>query len=212
MRFKRNLLNGFVAFFSLYTWNANATQRVTLVSAFLSNVNQRADRNIEFYVDCADRLLKCPLPKVIFIEKQVYDLYYKDWADPYTHFIPIEKDCLFLEKSAITHFQVNTDNPAKDTLDYMMVQCNKTEWVNQAIELNHFNATQYIWIDFGIYHMMKNGELFNKQLCDLENKSYENVRIGSCWNLADSQAGCDLYHNVAWYFAGSVFGGIERHW
>jgi hypothetical protein len=32
---------------------------------------------------------------------------------------------------------------------------NKTEWIKQAIELNHFNTEQFVWIDLGIKHVFK---------------------------------------------------------
>jgi hypothetical protein len=35
----------------------------------------------------------------------------------------------------------------KDTLEYMITICHKTEWIKEAIDLNFFNTTNFTWID-----------------------------------------------------------------
>ncbi len=193
---------------------------VTLVSAFLTSINRRTDRKIENYVEWSQHLLMCDIPKVIFIEYFIYDLYYKqnniNGLYPQTCFIYIEQDCLYLNKyrDQITHFTISTDNPHKDTLDYMLMQCQKTEWVNQAIDLNIFDTDQYVWVDFGLYQVFKDIKLFENSLYSLqqEDKSYKNVRIGGCWNLEETPESkrIDIYRGIAWYFAGGVFGGHKN--
>lgn len=59
----------------------------------------------------------------------------------------------------------------------MFVQCNKTEWIREAILKNPFNSDQFIWIDFGIYHIVNNDDEFYTGINNLNTKSYENVRI-----------------------------------
>lgn len=194
----------------------NARSGVTLVSAFLSNVNKRNDRNVDDYIQWAEHLLNCNVPKVIFVEQWVYDSFYRDKDTlgffPQTYFVPIEKDSLFLNsaRNQITNFRVH-GNPSKDTLDYMLLVCNKTEWVNQAIDLNIFDTEQFVWVDFGLYYVVNDPELFDRSLHDLTDKMkfYDNVRIGSIWNLHEfpKDKGIKALRNVAWYFAGGVFGG-----
>lgn len=192
---------------------------VTLVSAFLTNINRRSDRDIENYVECSQHLLNCNIPKVIFIESNIYDLYYQEndikELYPQTTFVYIERDSLWLNsyQDQITHFNIYTDNPIKDTLPYMFVQCNKTEWVNQAIDLNVYDTGQYVWIDFGSYYLFNDPKVFENSLYSLqqEGKSYKNIRIGGCWNLKQTpeSIGLDIYKSIAWYFAGTVFGGYK---
>ena len=95
-------------------------------------------------------------------------------------------------------WNVNTKNSSKDTLDYMIIQCNKTEWLKQAIELNKFSSEQYLWLDFGIYNMIK--EMPNKFI------NYNKVRISKIWDL-NKEYNKDIFKDVNWYFAGTVFGG-----
>jgi hypothetical protein len=113
---------------------------ITIVSAFVSNINLY--RNIEKYIDYGTILLKNNLQKIIFIEKNIYDSYFSNQNFNNTHFIFFEKKDIYLYNfiNDITNFSINTDNPSKDNLEYFFVQCNKTEWIKQAIENNYFNT------------------------------------------------------------------------
>lgn len=194
----------------------NTKTNVTLVSTFLSQVNHRTDRSIENYVEWSQYLLKCDIPKVIFIEQSIYDLYYSEnhanGSYPQTYFVYIDHDSLFLSsfRHQITH-PATSSNPNKDTLDYFLVQCNKTNSVSLAIDLNIFETDQYVWVDFGLYSIYKNSKEFEDSLYSLqqESKRYQNIRIGNIWNLEETPESrhLDIYKTVAWYFAGGVFGG-----
>jgi hypothetical protein len=86
---------------------------------------------------------------------------------------------------------------------------NKTEWIKQAIELNPFQTDNFIWIDFGIRHIFPTSftdDEFIEKINALYNKSYDNVRIGGIWNI-HYDYNINIYKDVAWYFAGGVFGG-----
>ena len=66
-----------------------------------------------------------------------------------------------------------------------------------------YKDTQYIWVDFAIFHMLQMDSAVFKQTI---NKQYDNVRIASCWNPTQTYTN-NIYKNIVWYFAGSVFGG-----
>jgi len=187
----------------------------TIVSTFLQS--DRTNTLLEQYIDFGIKLIDLKVPKVIFIDKEVYDTNekigkYKN--DKYTHFVPIEKKDLYFYKykEDITEFHLRNHDPIKDTLDYMMIICNKPEWVREAIEKNIFHSDQFIWIDFGIYKIFNNDELFKKCIMNSLSKSYETVRIATIWDVNNHNYGwnntvVDLYKDIAWYFAGGVFGG-----
>jgi hypothetical protein len=85
--------------------------------------------------------------------------------------------------------------------------CSKTEWITKAIELNYFNSTNFIWIDFGIKHIFNcDDNDFIKKIENINKKIYTKIRIGSIWKL-DIQYYGDIYKDIRWYFAGGVFGG-----
>jgi hypothetical protein len=94
----------------------------------------------------------------------------------------------------------------------MFTMCNKTEWVKRAIYLNYFKTENFIWVDFGIKHIFNGSfsycsdEDFIEKINKLNDKKYNKVRIGGIWNISYDY-NIDIYKNVAWYFAGGVFGG-----
>ena len=182
----------------------------TIVSAFISNINFRANRDLNKYCEFGKLIFKSSTPKVIFLDENMYNLIKEEDYDPSnTHIIKFEKDELFLNEYAdlITDFNIHTTSKEKDTIHYMFTQCNKTDWVRKAIELNCFHTDNFMWIDFGIKHMNHcSDEEFIQKLNNLNNKQYSNVRICSLWNLQVRYV-FNIYKDVIWYFAGSIFGG-----
>jgi len=186
------------------------TTGATIVSAFMANINFRGDRSYEKYIELASHLLKVPINKVIFIDSTVYS-HFKHFNNDYTVIVPFYKESnyLYKYKDIIDNSRISTTNSQKDTVEYMMTMCHKTEFVRSAIEMNLFNSTQYIWMDLGIKHMITcSDEEFVEKVMRLKDVEYKvnHVRIPSIWN-PDSNYQVDLYKDLTWYFAGSMFGG-----
>ena len=179
----------------------------TLVSGFLSNSNTY--RNSDKYYELGVKLLKINVPKIIFVDELMYEKI-KTCANEYTKIILYDKTRSYLypyiNTESLCNFEVNTDLHSKDTMEYIFVQCNKTEWIKNAIEINYFNTNQFVWIDFGIRHVITSDENFNTYVLNLQNKSCVKVRIGSIWNV-NNIYNINIYTQIAWYFAGGVFGG-----
>jgi hypothetical protein len=184
----------------------------TIVSGFIANVSKNNSRSIETYIEYGKLLVNIQNPKVIFIDYESYNSFFKNYdlsgMYPNTTFIKINKNDLYLYDylDKITNFNLNTDNHDKNTLDYLFVQNNKTEWVRQAIHMNIYNTDQYIWIDFGIYHMIKNEKDLKDGILSMTNKYYNKLRIASC-KYRDYTVSYNVYEIITWTFAGSVFGG-----
>ena len=182
----------------------------TIVTAFITQINHIDFRSAEKYIELGKKLLSQPIPTVCFLEKHIYDEYFADSLQlfPDTEFIMFERNQNYLMayESQLTQFRVDSDNPTKDTIGYMFTQCHKTEWVRMAIESNPFHTTNFVWIDFGIFHMIRDDMAFALHLEKMTRKKYETVRIASC---VDPNLECesDIYHRISWFFAGSVFGG-----
>jgi hypothetical protein len=167
---------------------------------------------VEKYIEYGKFLLNNPNPKVIFIDKETYNSFFKDddLKSRYknTTFIKINQEELYLYKYVykITNFTLKSCNPNKDTFDYLFVQNNKTEWVREAIQMNIYKTDQYIWMDFGIYQMIKNETELNEGITSMTKKYYDNLRIASC-KYRDYTVSYNVYEIITWTFAGSVFGG-----
>lgn len=183
---------------------------VKIVSALISNVNNY--RSVEKYIELGKILLGINLHKIIFLDEFAYELL-KDYENDFTAIIKINKNDVYLFnlKDEITNFGLCTDNINKDTLEYILCICSKTEWIRKAIEYDGFNElNNYIWIDFGIRHLFQNDDVFSNAVLNLKTKFYNKVRIASIWNL-DYKYNVNLSKNISWYFAGSVFGGDSKY-
>uniref|UniRef100_A0A6C0I2A6 Uncharacterized protein n=1 Tax=viral metagenome TaxID=1070528 RepID=A0A6C0I2A6_9ZZZZ len=198
----------------------------TIVSGFIANCSTA--KSIKQYIEYGKKLINIPINKIIFIEKEIYGEFLSELSEvvsesseapeiaelskvsfnEYTTFIFIKKEDIYLYEyyDQITDFQPMTNNPNKDTIDYMFIQCYKTEFVQMAIKLNLYNSTQFLWIDFGIYHICNNDELFSKLILNL-NLSYEYdlIRIAGAMYFPLSEE--DIYKKISWCFLGGIFGG-----
>ena len=186
-------------------------QNTTLVSAYIKNVNNRYDKTFDTYIQNGSLLLKANVPKIIFVDKETYNTI-RHLENNNTKIISVTKDDCYLYDAAnkISNFTLTTDNISKDTLKYILTMCSKTEWIYKAIELNVFNTPNYTWVDFGIRHVFKcDNENFIKKLESLNDKVYNSVRIASIWDL-NAKYNINIYTDIAWYFAGGVFGGDKN--
>jgi hypothetical protein len=183
----------------------------TIVTAFMTNVNNIDFRSYEKYIELGKKLLNQPIPTVCFLEQKIYDEYFKNELTKYplTIFKLFERNenYLYSYEDILTDFMVQTDNPKKDIPGYMFIQCHKTEWIKMAAEENPYKTTNFIWIDFGIFHMIRDEVGFALALKNLVRKTYNHIRIASC---VDPNGICydkNIYREITWYFAGSIFGG-----
>ena len=110
----------------------------TIVTSFVCNSNNRKDRTIDKYIELGKILLQTKIPKIIFMDEQIYDNF-SEYFNEYNFFIKINKDDLYLNKYSdkITFFDINSTFKDKDTLNYFITICNKTEFINRAILLGH---------------------------------------------------------------------------
>ena len=132
------------------------------------------------------------------------------------------QDLFLLSYRATAHkFALNTGNPHKDTLEYMMVQCQKSEWMAIAEQLSSQTDSEqtkeYVWVDFGIFHMFHGKiDVFQIELYTMRarihqrlfrNKESSRLTFARCWDPANHIYHGNIYKDVNWLFAGSVFGG-----
>lgn len=184
----------------------------TIVSAFISNVNTRDDMNLDKYYNYGKVLLQVQIPKVIFVDIDMYNKI-KELENEFTKIILVDKNNYYLYEyiDQITDFKANNGNSKKDTLEYMVTMCHKTEWMKEAIDGNFFTTNNFIWIDFGIRRIFTCDDLeFIKNIQNIQTKEYNKIRIGTIWDL-NIKCRCDIYSNVYWYFAGGVFGGHKDY-
>jgi len=189
---------------------------LTLVSAFMANVNSFA-RKPDFYKNSGTQLMKIKIPKIIFIDETVISQFENPLPE-YNTIIPYKWSDIYLYKYKENLKNIIfKENPAKNTVEYMMVQCNKTEWVRKAIQINKYDSDQYMWIDFGIYQIVDRLNIseetkykrFNHYMTQIQSSKYNLVRIPYIYK--DAIHTCpNIYENICWTFAGSLFGGNKE--
>jgi hypothetical protein len=186
----------------------------TFVSAFIKDINYRADRSVKDYLELGEHFLKTSFQKVIFMDRAVFAdyIYGKQHLYPSTQFIPIDKSDIYLYeyKSKANNFCPITNNPRKDTYEFFMVQCMKTEWIKQSIENNFFGSDDFVWIDFGIYHFIANDEELMSGMTNVARKKYPKVRIAITNPPDFPHYSRNILNHIIWMFAGSMFGGGKR--
>jgi hypothetical protein len=184
----------------------------TIVSSFYSSVNKRQDRKFDDYLNYGIFLLKANIPKIIFTDEEMYEKIHQ-YENENTKIILSKKEDIYLYQyiDSLENFDVHSTSPLKDTLEYIFIMCSKTEIVSKAIELNYFNTDNFVWVDFGIKHIFRcSDEEFMHNIELLNSKIYDKVRIASIWNPNLNYL-INIYKNVAWYFAGGVFGGNKDY-
>jgi hypothetical protein len=191
----------------------------TFVSAFMCNISSNKWSNTSLYIKKFTQhfipLVKSDVNKIIFIDTDVYD-FYKNYENHNTKIIPFDKKSNYLYNYSqyITDFKANNSNSEKDTVEYMFTMCHKTEWLKMAISYDQGKSDQYIWIDFGIkYFLSYTEEEFMLKLKEISKKIYNKIRISHIWHLNFDYIlhyNLDIYKNILWYFAGSIFGGDAK--
>ncbi len=176
-------------------------------------MNNREDYKIESYLQNGKLLMSTKINKVIFLDQETYNEL-KDFQNEFTKLIITSSKDIYLNqyRHLLTHMNISTNNPQKDTLDYFYLMCNKTEFVKEAININLFNSEQFVWIDFGIRYIFNCDNLeFISSVERLNNSSYNNVRIGSIWKKYNEfNTNVNPLTSIIWQFAGGVFGGNKE--
>jgi hypothetical protein len=176
----------------------------TIVTAFMTQINARGDRPVKKYIDLGKSLLALHIPQIVFIERYIYDTYlraeyrhlgledgcrirflayggraYEYIVLGHLTFVFFERNDMYLEeyREMATEFALNTSHPAKDTLDYMFVQCHKTEWVAMATCLDSDNGDGiYAWLDFGLRHMYPSSIAFEVAVYGFRDRMIRGLR------------------------------------
>jgi hypothetical protein len=193
---------------------------ITMLYDIRSMETKQIERNrkLESYIDFSKKfLLQLPFPLIIFIDeneevyKSIYNfrkelnlldktyIYISDFKQTYFY-----KDLNRIEELQ-TKFHILNGEIEHETPLYVILNNNKFDCIDKTIELNPFNSSHLVWIDFGINHVAQNTEIIFewinkipdkiKQLCI--NPFIEKVDYKEHFKL--------IYHNMAGgLFSGSI--------
>lgn len=166
---------------------------ITYVTAFL--VRPTSKHSIFEYKSHFDRLVETEIPIVLFLDRQL------SWSFPeHVYVIPISLEDTWVWNHVPTSVELPPVRSPTDTREYMMIQNAKTEFVWKASQLNPWDTEWFAWIDFGIGHVFREPETYQR-LRRLLPPSLPGIHTAGIWHWTPN----NLFHNVCWRYAGGFF-------
>jgi hypothetical protein len=126
------------------------------------------NHKIHYYFDKAKKfILKLNYPLIIFTDdKECIDIineerkYFKEKT--YIFYQPLEETYYYKHMDKLSELQktyiIQNANLDHETPLYIILNNNKFYFMEKSINLNPFNSTHFIWMDFGINHVANNVE------------------------------------------------------
>jgi hypothetical protein len=134
---------------------------ITFVTAFF-DIGRKTDdpsNKFENYFERINALLKIPINLYFFTTQDMHDkLVYE--PRPNLKFMIVEAIPYFDRLPQVEQIWKTyiTDNPTKDTPQFVCFTHAKFQFVKRAIEANPFDSTHYAWIDAGLFKVATHGE------------------------------------------------------
>jgi hypothetical protein len=175
---------------------------ITFVSAFLDLSEDRTglrvrDIHMSYFKYLADSGVNIHL----FLNNACRSIY-----DTFAHYSNVYIESIELD--ALKSFTDGTlpaiRNMEKDTRNFLILMNAKPEFVYRAIQRNVFEGNSYYWIDFGIFHVIKNPEEAQRYLKDISSTELSTFIIPGCIQY---QCNNQYFNQISWRFCGGVFAG-----
>jgi hypothetical protein len=128
-------------------------------------------------------------------------IYKLDFSNTYFY-----KDLARLEELQ-SQFIIHNGNIKQETPLYIILNNNKFFFMEKAIDLNPFNSTHFIWMDFGINHVAKNTELIHEWITQIPDKIKQLCINPYIENAEPKKHFQTIWHNCA----GGLFSGSKEN-
>lgn len=176
---------------------------ITFVTAFYAPSSTVTFRSTEFYFSMFDYLASTGLPILLFLD----EILSKQGENISVQYPNVKIEYTTLNKSWLPDddFVLPKDrNPIKDTVDYFHIQLSKLRHLSRASEM--VDTTHLAWIDFGIFHVMKDKEYAKNILQQIYemNLPLNTIFSPGCWQQTDKNFVSD---RVVWYHCGGFMTG-----
>ena len=165
-------------------------------------------RPITKYIEFFHELAESNIPIGIYLDNRL-----KDQAETIIgKFKNIQiLDYISVDKSFIPPYIVlpTNRNQIKDTIDYMSIQLMKFNLCARASLDDRIDLPNIAWIDFGIFHMIRNKEKVKDFLTSYKvPEGCNKILNPGCWNKGNY----DIWNSIAWRFCGSLLIGPRKCW
>lgn len=169
-------------------------------------------RSVRTYLSLGQKVLNISIPKIVFLDESVIPLL--SINPKYNTIVKFKFEEMYLYQfynDIINNCTSPSPYPKKDTKNYIMVQNQKTMWIEKAISLFP-EYTHYYWLDFGIFHLSENDSEFSNAIENLHYRIHktDRITIPGCWDHKKYPVSeKDLIHRDMsfWYFCGGLVAG-----
>jgi hypothetical protein len=177
-------------------------------------------RSVDDYLNLAKQfILQLPYPLIIFIDdtfdvETMCDFIEKNRKyknKTYIYKLAFKDTYFFSYLDRITElrekFMIYNRNYHHESPYYIILNNNKFDFMEKAIELNTFNSSHFIWLDFGINHVAKNHEVLNDWILNTPDKIKQ-----MCLNpYLENDNQRDFFSYIYHHTSGGLFtGNIEN--
>ena len=206
--------------FKLYENKSKYPTIVTMlydIRAIENNIDEKK-RKFYRYIDCAKKfLLKLPFPIIFFIDdnEETYNAIYNTRQEhnlldkTFIYKCDLKTTYFYKYLSRLEELQktflIENINLTHETPLYIVLNNNKFHFIDKAIELNIFNSTHFIWMDFGINHIALNTERIFEWIDKVPDKIKQLCTSPYTEPLPPKKYLNYIYHNIAGgLFSGSI--------
>jgi len=189
--------------------------KVTFVTAYINGQSpdyyNRANETIKYF----NLLSQCNINLVVFVDNDTIKLMTPYLNNSNIHIILTDLQEFKLTKLLkLLHAMNNNEiqlpfyrSPDKDTKNFLILMNSKTiEFLDRAISENYFSSTHFAWIDFRIFHVIKNvfgAQQYLNMISDNKLKD-KFLAMSGCNTLGKC---IDYVNSVYWKFCGGFFIG-----
>jgi len=143
----------------------------------------------------------------VYLSPDYYEIYRDKFSSDkvVVESIDLEDFRAYKELSTINVQLPDVRNLDKDTYNFLTFINSKTELVQKSIHNNVFNATHFAWVDFGIFHIIKNIESTKQIIHKLSITELKDSFL-ALTGIYRPRAHCSFLH-PDWRFCGGFFIG-----
>lgn len=185
----------------------------TFVTSFidLTLLEEKRKQDTKLYLDHGINLLQYPFNFVVFCDKKSQKILYKNLGEnsniKYVIVKPnnlpifnlLSKDSKLPEKRKLNKY----------TYNYMALMLAKTYFLEEAIKLNYFDSTHYIWIDLAIFRLHLNQSTLSTNLYKINAYQEERIRLPGCYlNMYNKEL---VVNKPDWTACGGLLSGSKEY-
>lgn len=181
---------------------------ITFVSAFLDLSEDRKElRSPELHLNHFLKIAKSGINIHLFINESCKMIYDACASYPNIHIDFLNLEDLRSFQAAQGAKLPDIRNHVKDTKNFILFMNAKPDFVYRAIQRSAFPSSHYCWLDFGLFHVIKDVEDAQKHLRQLSTKQLRpGLFMPGCVGIREH----DYFNAICWRFCGGVFAGDKQ--